>query len=75
MDNGPPPWVPFGHRVRADHIVETKALKEPEVEKEEKDEEFLTQRQDAIAAAAHSGPKKIFRGSGKQVKLSDYFCV
>lgn len=67
-DDGPPPFVPFGQKVkRADED-----LKKSFVQKENAvaDEGFLSQRQDAIAAAAQSNAStSIFKGSGKKVRF------
>ena len=69
-DGGPPPWVPFGKKIQPldiDMKDDEKSLKEKE--KVIKDEEFLSQRKDAIAAvAASSGVQKVIKGSGRQVK-------
>ena len=69
-DGGPPPWVPFGKKIQPldiDMKDDEKSLKEKE--KVIKDEEFLSQRKDAIAAvAATSGVQKVIKGSGRQVK-------
>lgn len=70
--DGPPPWVPFGQKIQPLKAGETtkSLLQEKEKEKEQivKDEEFLSQRQDAIAAAASaSGVTKVIRGSGRHV--------
>ena len=62
---GPPPWVPFGQKIISS-VVEVTKEKEAEPEREV-NEEFENQRQEAIAAAAHTGQKKDFKGSGKQV--------
>ena len=70
QDGGPPPWVPFGRKVEpiVEKIDGQKSLEEKE--KIVKDEEFLNQRQEAIAAAAGgSGINKIIKGSGRQVSL------
>ena len=67
--DGPPPWVPFGRKIQPLNIIDGKDKKTLE-EKENvvKDEEFLSQRQDAIAAAADaSGVTKVIKGSGRQV--------
>lgn len=67
--DGPPPWVPFGHKISQlnfDSKKEEKSLQEEE--KVVKDEEFLSQRKDAIAAVAGaSGVHKVIKGSGRQV--------
>lgn len=67
--DGPPPWVPFGRRIEPMKIVEGKDKKTlEEKEKGVQDEGFLSQRQDAIAAAAdNSGVTKVIKGSGRQV--------
>jgi tudor domain-containing protein 3 len=67
--DGPPPWVPFGRRIQPLNIVDGQDKKTlEEKEKVVKDEEFLSQRQDAIAAAADaSGVTKVIKGSGRQV--------
>lgn len=70
QDGGPPPWVPFGRKVQP--IVEVKKDTQKSLEEKAnlvKDEEFLNQRQEAIAAAAEAGPgvNKIIKGSGRQV--------
>lgn len=67
--DGPPPWVPFGRRIQPLNIVDGQDKKTlEENEKVVKDEEFLSQRQDAIAAAADtSGVTKVIKGSGRQV--------
>ncbi len=67
--DGPPPWVPFGRRIQPLNIVDGKDKKTlDEKENVVKDEEFLNQRQDAIAAASDaSGVTKVIKGSGRQV--------
>jgi len=67
--DGPPPWVPFGHKIpqlNIDSKKDEKSLQEEE--KVVRDEEFLSQRKDAIAAVASaSGVHKVIKGSGRQV--------
>ncbi|XP_046447616.1 tudor domain-containing protein 3-like isoform X2 [Daphnia pulex] len=69
--DGPPPWVPFGRRIQPLNIVDGQDKKTlEEKEKVVKDEEFLSQRQDAIAAAADaSGVTKVIKGSGRQLEM------
>jgi len=70
-DGGPPPWVPFGRKVQQIQIVEKEAKEELiSKDKEEKDEEFLNQRQDLIKAAVNAaGTIRVVKGSGKQIEL------
>lgn len=69
--DGPPPWVPFGRRIQPLNILDGQDKKTlEEKEKVVKDEEFLSQRQDAIAAAADaSGVIKVIKGSGRQLEM------
>ena len=70
-DGGPPPWVPFGRKVQQIPLIEKEPKEElTDKDKEEKDEEFLSQRQDAIKAAVdNAGKTKVVKGSGKQVNI------
>jgi len=70
-DGGPPPWVPFGRKVQQIPLIEKEPKEElTDKDKEEKDEEFLSQRQDAIKAAVdNAGKTKVVKGSGKQIEL------
>lgn len=69
--DGPPPWVPFGHKIpqlNIDSKKDEKSLQEEE--KVVRDEEFLSQRKDAIAAVASaSGVHKVIKGSGRQMEI------
>lgn len=66
-DDGPPPFVPFGQKIkRVDND-----LKKSFEQKENAvaDEGFLSQRQDAIAAAAQTNAAiSVVKGSGKKVQ-------
>lgn len=69
--DGPPQWVPFGKKIEPLKNVDGKDKKTlEEKEKGVQDEEFLNQRQGAIAAASDkSGVTKVIQGSGRQVIL------
>jgi hypothetical protein len=72
--DGPPPWVPFGQKISHLHINSKDEKSLQEEEKVVKDEEFLSQRKDAIAAVAGaSGVHKVIKGSGRQVLFKQTF--
>lgn len=64
---GPPPFIPFGQKIQNVQSTEKgfKSLQSQQKENENDDSEFKAQRQDAIAEANKSGPKKTFGGGSK----------
>lgn len=74
-DGGPPPWVPFGQKIQP--LAESLEKSLEEKNKAVKDEEFLNQRQEAIAAAVDvsSGVNKVIKGSGRYVNWFQVFVL
>ncbi|CAL4137031.1 unnamed protein product, partial [Meganyctiphanes norvegica] len=65
--SGPPPWVAFGKHINKNYeeLNKFKALKDPQVKKEEEDE-FESQRKQTVQELAKEGTNKVF-GGGKQM--------
>ncbi|XP_014094761.2 tudor domain-containing protein 3 [Bactrocera oleae] len=69
--NCPPPWIPFGRKLENSLANERnfKSLQGAGSDGKEikENEEFNTMRNEAIAEASKTGPKKIFGGGGQQM--------
>ncbi|KAK7081646.1 tudor domain-containing protein 3 [Halocaridina rubra] len=66
--SGPPPWVPFGKRIEKNNVEDIrhfKALKDTN-SKDKSEDEFESQRKQAVRELAKEGQGKIF-GGGKQM--------
>lgn len=67
--SAPPPWTPFGQKNQQTLVNEFKSLavEKKNEETKEKDIEFVTNRNDAIAEILKTKQKKVFGGGNRQL--------